>query len=590
MATKVSVTNGYDLGWELVDGIINNIEDLNKRRTPIPLPRFDFTDNIDRFATQFNKAVFKPKVSIPASTYGHMLGLSGAVTTALSLPVVTLNYLFKRRGELQYAREQENLISEVFSKSEGLLGKASLLAGGAAALIGGSIWTAKRMEVKATQEAARELELAKGDHLADEIKAEKAKANAKAEAKTKVAQAKAEAEAKTATVKAQAEKEVAAAQAQAEKIKAVAIEAAAKAQAKAKQKEMEAEASAAKAKAKAEIKAEKGKVAARVQEATKTIAERVKSATEEINLQGKEYRFEDILGQKDAVESAESMLLRILHPGRLTAYNLKKSGRTFPPILMTGPPGVGKTEIIRALVSTAARNGVKIKPYVVSLGSIDEEMAGHAMTALRALAEENTKNGAKTLFFFDEADSLKKKPMLRNELLTLMDGANPLSDDVIMMMNTNYPQDLSPAVLSRFPAHMDFEPAGKAIRKALFDAKIRQRELSPQEDVDLDKIATLAEGFNGRDINSVIEMLQSKLINEALKKPAPQDGSQKQLSFSQTELEELVKKAMFKVRLINKTYQKAMESTHALMDADTLADLDPVPPYQMPDGHRTIAV
>jgi hypothetical protein len=118
-----------------------------------------------------------------------------------------------------------------------------------------------------------------------------------------------------------------------------------KAEAKAKIKQAKEEANAA-------IQAEEGKVAARAKEASKTLEERAKGTIEAIKML-REHRLEDIFGQPDAINKGESIKLRIIYPERLTPYKGNSTGRTFAPTLMTGPPGTGKTELVRAIASTA---------------------------------------------------------------------------------------------------------------------------------------------------------------------------------------------------------------------------------------------
>jgi SpoVK/Ycf46/Vps4 family AAA+-type ATPase len=304
----------------------------------------------------------------------------------------------------------------------------------------------------------------------------------------------------------------------------------------------------AKAKAKAEIRAEEGKVNARAQEAVKTIAERVKGTIEPVEIK-REHSLDDIYGQVDAVKQANSLLLRIVNFERLKSLKANESERTFKPILMTGPPGTGKTETVRAIASMAKKKNVQVSPYIVNINKIPEDLAAHVMDEMRKLVRENTEKGIKTLFFMDEMDSIKAKPAIVNEILTLISGVNPLPDDVIIMGATNYPDILPPSVLSRFD-QIAFNSANADIRKAIFTSQFNQQKLLPQNDVDMEKVARMTEGFNGRDINTVVENIRRSLVDQVL-----QDSSgappQAELPVSQAQLEAEVKKMRFKVDLID---------------------------------------
>lgn len=302
----------------------------------------------------------------------------------------------------------------------------------------------------------------------------------------------------------------------------------------------------AKAKADAEIRAEEGKVNARAQEAVKTIAERVKGAIEPVSMT-REHSLDDIYGQDHAVEQAKSLLLRIIHFEKLKSLKANESERTFKPILMTGPPGTGKTETVRAIASMAKKDNVQVSPYIVNINKIPEDLAGHVMDEMRKLARENTEKGIKTLFFMDEMDSIQTKKSIVNEILTLINGVNPLPDDVIIMGATNYPDILPGSILSRFD-QIAFDSANANVRKSIFMSQFEQQKLLPQDDVNMEKIAALTEGFNGRDINTVVENIRRKLVDDALKNPS--ESQKAELPVLQKHLEDEIAKMRFKVALI----------------------------------------
>jgi AAA+ superfamily predicted ATPase len=320
-----------------------------------------------------------------------------------------------------------------------------------------------------------------------------------------------------------------------------------KAEGKLAVKKAEAEANLLKVKADQEIRAEEGKVDARVKETGKTIAERVKGSIEPIEMK-REHSLDDIHGQNDAIEEARAILLRIVNFERLKSFKIGGSERTFKPILMTGPPGTGKTETVRAITSMARKDNVNLSSYIVNINKIPPDLAGHTMDAMKTLAKENTQKGIKTLFFMDEMDSIQGKTEIGNEILTLMDGMNPLPDDVIILGATNKPENLPQALLSRFE-QIPFASATPDIRKTIFKSGFQHWKVVPQADVDMDKIAALTEGFNGRDINKVVENIRKDLVNQALKNPS--ESQQNELRVSQAQLEAAVRKMRFKVDLID---------------------------------------
>jgi len=207
-------------------------------------------------------------------------------------------------------------------------------------------------------------------------------------------------------------------------------------------------------------------------------------------------------------------------------------------ILLFGPPGTGKTLLAKAAAHESGANFIAVRgPEVLS------KWVGESERAIRKIFER-ARQVAPTIVFFDEIDSIAPARGFRhdtgvtdrivNQLLTEMDGIVPLQN-VVVIAATNRPDILDPALLrpGRFDRLIYVPPPDKEARKQIF--QIHTRKVPLAEDVDLDKLAEMTEGYTGADIEAVVReavmiKLREKLevgpvamkhFMEALKKVPP---------------------------------------------------------------------
>ncbi len=185
-----------------------------------------------------------------------------------------------------------------------------------------------------------------------------------------------------------------------------------------------------------------------------------------------------------------------------TAYGLK------PPkgLLLFGPPGTGKTMMMRAL----ARE-LEIGFYYVKASDLLSQWYGESEQNIAELFKIARQN-APCVLFFDELDAIGKRrdsytaddvaPRLLSTMLSEMDGFKT-SKSVIIVGATNVPYELDPAILR--PGRLDkiiYMPLpDKVSRKQIF--KVHTRALPLAEDVDLDELAAKTERYSGADIANI---------------------------------------------------------------------------------------
>lgn len=189
-------------------------------------------------------------------------------------------------------------------------------------------------------------------------------------------------------------------------------------------------------------------------------------------------------------------------------------------ILLSGPPGVGKTLVAKALATESGVNFISVKgPALMS------KWIGETERAVRDVFHK-AKLAAPCIVFLDEVDSIAPRrggtdatavvDRMIAQLLTEMDGVEELKG-VIVLAATNRRDLIDPALLraGRFDFFVDFPLPDAAARKQIFEVHTRGKPLA--DDVDLGELAgDPSEGWSGADIDLTCRKASMSAIREFL--------------------------------------------------------------------------
>jgi len=214
--------------------------------------------------------------------------------------------------------------------------------------------------------------------------------------------------------------------------------------------------------------------------------------------------FADVAGVDDALAELLEVKDYLSDPDRFAAMG----ARVPRGILLSGPPGCGKTLLARAVAGEA-----NAAFFSVAGSEFVEVFVGQGASRVRELFAE-ARSVAPAIVFIDEMDAIgarrglaldgnREAAQTLNQILVELDGFEARTG-VIVMGATNRLDILDPALIrpGRFDRQITISPPDRAGRLAILALHAAGSPLAP--DVELEAVAALTRGFSGADLANVL--------------------------------------------------------------------------------------
>jgi transitional endoplasmic reticulum ATPase len=211
----------------------------------------------------------------------------------------------------------------------------------------------------------------------------------------------------------------------------------------------------------------------------------------------------------------ESVLWPLTYPDTFARLGVQ------PPrgVLLYGPPGCGKTYLVKAIAGTGKANVLSVKG-----AELLNKWVGESERAVRELFRR-AREAAPTLVFLDEVDALAPTRGQSTDggttdrvvaaLLTELDGVESLRN-VVVIGATNRPDLIDPALLrpGRLERLVFVPPPDAEARAAILRASAKSVPLDGA--VDLDELGAALEGFSAADCAALIREAALSAMRESL--------------------------------------------------------------------------
>ncbi len=241
------------------------------------------------------------------------------------------------------------------------------------------------------------------------------------------------------------------------------------------------------------------------------------SAMREVFVEVPDVRWDDVGGLAEVKQRLVEAVEWPLHYAELFA-----EAGVRPPkgILLTGPPGCGKTLLAKAVATESKVNFISVKgPALLS------KYVGESERGVREMFRK-AKQAAPCIIFFDEIDALVPArnsggsdahvaERVLSQFLAELDGVEELKG-VLFLGATNRPDMLDPAILrpGRFDEIVEIALPDEESRRQIFAVHLRNKPLAPG--IAMAGLAAAAQDFSGAEIQGVCTRAALRAVRRAV--------------------------------------------------------------------------
>jgi transitional endoplasmic reticulum ATPase len=241
------------------------------------------------------------------------------------------------------------------------------------------------------------------------------------------------------------------------------------------------------------------------------------SAIREVFVEVPDVGWEDVGGLEPVKQRlVEAVEWPLQHPDLFAQAGIR------PPkgILLSGPPGCGKTLLAKAVANESKVNFISVKgPALLS------KYVGESEKGVREVFRK-AKQAAPCIVFFDEIDAMVPArgagasdshvaDRVMSQFLAEMDGVEELKA-VLVLGATNRLDMLDPAILrpGRFDEIVEIPVPDEDGRRQIFEVHLRKKPLAPG--IKAARLASRTEGFSGAEIQAVCAKAALRAVRRAV--------------------------------------------------------------------------